>query len=75
MLSSCGVVLLAGIKSFRNCIGNVGQGGHIDFFTDFVFLSKEMIAEKNVSTVFPGILYNCFQCIPQKEAVSCRKYK
>lgn len=34
-----------------------------------------MSAEKNVSTVFPSILYNCFQCIPQKEALSGRKYK
>lgn len=72
VLSSHGVFSSAGFQSLKNHIENVGQGE--DQFSLISCVLGKRGLEKNVSTVFSNILYSCFQCISQKEAVSCEKY-
>lgn len=72
VLSSHGVFSSAGFQSLKNHTENVGQGE--DQFSLISCVLGKRGLEKNASTVFSNILYSCFQCISQKEAVSCEKY-
>ena len=56
-------------KSHRKC-----RAGRTHQFPLISCIWGKRWLEKNASTVFRSILYGCFQCTPQKEAVSCRKY-